>query len=214
MKNVLKYAFTGLLSLMVSLTYAQDTALLDRLYDDFSSKLITLKFSYVIEMATSDMTGEGTVSFQDSQYRLSANGLEVYCDGKDIWMVDSNAKEVIVEPVTEDASAFMQNPAMLFTGLKDNFEVVKVSEGGHVREPGVKDVVFTLRPTVECGIEECAIQIRKNGDLYYGTFIMSDDQVDIVRVLVNSITRSEKRSMEYFRPDQSFDSSWIVTDLR
>jgi len=211
MKNFFKYVFTGFLSLMVSLTYAQDTSLLDRLYEDFSSKLTTLNFSYIIEMTSSDVTGKGVVSFQDNRYHLSADGMDIYCDGKDIWMIDPNSKEVVIEPLTDGGTSSMMNPAMLFSGLKDNFEVTKVSEGGHVREPGVKDVVFTLRPKVECGIEECDIQIRKNGDLYYGTFIMSDD---IVRVMVNSIARSDKRNIEYFRPNQIFDSSWIVTDLR
>lgn len=214
MKNFLKYVSAGLLSLVASLTYAQDTALLGRMYDDFSSALITLDVDYFIEMPSSDMIGEGVVTFQGNAYRLSTDGMDIYCDGKDIWMIDPDSKEVVVEPLTDGGASFMLNPALLFTGLKDNFDVTKVSEGGHVREPGVKDVVFTLRPKVECGIEECDIQIRRNGDLYYGTFIMSDDQVDIVRVMVNSITRSEKRNIDYFRPDQAFDSSWIVTDLR
>jgi len=214
MRNILKYALYVVLIIASSLARAQDTALLERMYDDFSSRLTTLDISYVLEMLPADMTGNAVVSFQDEAYRLSADGLEIYCDGKSVWTLDNISKEVIIEPVTDDGEDFIRNPASLFLGLKDNFKVTDISEGGHMREPDVKDVVYTLVPVVECGMDECQIQIKKNGDLYHGSFIMSAGQIDIVRILVNSITRSAKRDIGYFRPAQSFDSSWIVTDLR
>lgn len=214
MRNILKYALYVVLIIASSLARAQDTALLERMYDDFSSRLTTLDISYVLEMLPADMTGNAVVSFQDEAYRLSADGLEIYCDGKSVWTLDNISKEVIIEPVTDDGEDFIRNPASLFLGLKDNFKVTDISEGGHMREPDVKDVVYTLVPVVECGMDECQIQIKKNGDLYHGSFIMSAGQIDIVRILVNSITRSAKRDTGYFRPAQSFDSSWIVTDLR
>ncbi|MBQ2113414.1 MAG: hypothetical protein II194_09385 [Bacteroidales bacterium] len=214
MKNILKYAFPCILMLVSSIARAQNTELLERMYDDFSSKFITLDISYVLEMSSTDLEGEGVVSFQDNAYRLSSDGLEVYCDGKDIWMLDHNSKEVIIESLTDDGNDFVRNPASLFLGLKDNFKVTDISEGGHIREPGVKDIVFTLVPEVECGMDECQIQIKKNGDLYHGSFLMSDGQIDIVRVLVRSVARAPQKDMSYFRPGQSFDSSWIVTDLR
>lgn len=214
MRNILKYALYVVLIIASSLARAQDTALLERMYDDFSSRLTTLDISYVLEMLPADMTGNAVVSFQDEAYRLSADGLEIYCDGKSVWTLDNISKEVIIEPVTDDGEDFIRNPASLFLGLKDNFKVTDISEGGHMREPDVKDVVYTLVPVVECGMDECQIQIKKNGDLYHGSFIMSAGQIDIVRILVNSITRSAKKDIGYFRPAQSFDSSWIVTDLR
>lgn len=214
MRNILKYALYVVLIIASSLARAQDTALLERMYDDFSSRLTTLDISYVLEMLPADMTGNAVVSFQDEAYRLSADGLEIYCDGKSVWTLDNISKELIIEPVTDDGEGFIRNPASLFLGLKDNFKVTDISEGGHMREPDVKDVVYTLVPVVECGMDECQIQIKKNGDLYHGSFIMSAGQIDIVRILVNSITRSAKKDIGYFRPAQSFDSSWIVTDLR
>lgn len=214
MRNILKYALYVVLIIASSLARAQDTALLERMYDDFSSRLTTLDISYVLEMLPADMTGNAVVSFQDEAYRLSTDGLEIYCDGKSVWTLDNILKEVIIEPVTDEGEDFIRNPASLFLGLKDNFKVTDISEGGHMREPDVKDVVYTLVPVVECGMDECQIQIKKNGDLYHGSFIMSAGHIDIVRILVNSITRSAKKDIGYFRPAQSFDSSWIVTDLR
>lgn len=214
MKNILKYLLPCILMSVSPFARAQNTELLERMYDDFSSKFTTLDISYVIEMYSTDLQGEGIVSFQDNAYRLSADGLEVYCDGRDIWMLDYNAKEVIIEPLNDSDADFIRNPATLFLGLKDNFKVADISEGSHSRGDGVKDIVYTLVPEVECGIDECQIQIKKNGDLYYGSFLMLDRQTDIVRVLVRSITRSPKKDLSYFRPKQSFDSSWIVTDLR
>ena len=194
--------------------HSQDKSLLDKLYDDFSRNLVTLDISYVLEMSSTDITGEGKVEFQGNAYHLSGNGIEVYCDGKDVWLVDPSAKEVYIEPVSEGVDAYMQNPALLFTGLKENFEVVNVKEGGHIREPGVKDIVYDLMPKVSCGIDECSIQLKKDGTLYYGTFVMSEGQADIIRVKVDSIKKSDRKDISYFRPTRSFDSFWMVTDLR
>ena len=209
--NILIASF---LTFMSGMVYSQDTSLLDRLYEDFSSNLVTLDISYVLEISSTDMLGEGTVEFQDNAYHLSGNGIEVYCDGKDVWLIDPAAKEVYIEPVSEGMDAYIQNPALLFTGLKENFEVVNVKEGGHIREPGVKDIVYDLMPKVSCGIEECSIQLKKDGTLYYGTFVLSDGQADIIRVKVNSIKKSDRKDISSFRPTRSFDSSWMVTDLR
>lgn len=209
--DILIASFLTFLSGMV---YSQDTSLLDRLYEDFSSKLVTLDISYVLEMASADVVGEGIVEFQDNAYRLSGNGIEVCCDGIDVWLMDPAAKEVYIEPVSDGVDAFIQNPALLFTGLKENFEVVNVKEGGHIREPGVKDIVYDLMPKMSCGIEECSIQLKKNGTLYYGTFVMSEGQAGIIRVKVDSIKKSDRKDISYFRPTRSFDSSWMVTDLR
>lgn len=209
--NILIASFLTFLSGMV---YSQDTSLLDRLYEDFSSDLVTLDISYVLEMASADMVGEGTVEFQGNAYRLSGNGIEVCCDGTDVWLMDPAAKEVYIEPVSDGVDAFIQNPALLFTGLNENFKVVNVKEGGHIREPGVKDIVYDLIPKVSCGIEECSIQLKKDGTLYYGTFVMSEGQADIIRVKVDSIKKSDRKDISYFRPTLSFDSSWMVTDLR
>lgn len=209
--NILIASF---LTLMSGMVHSQDTSLLDRLYEDLSSDLVTLDISYVIEMSSADMTGVGTVEFQGNAYHLSGNGIEAYCDGKDVWLIDPVAKEVYIEPVSDGKDAYMQNPALLFTGLKDNFEVSSVREGGHMREPGVKDIEYYLVPKVPCGIEECIVQLKKDGTLYYGTFIMSDGQADIIRVMVKSIKKSDRKDISAFRPTALFDSSWIVTDLR
>lgn len=212
MNSILKFLALSFLMFMSGMAYAQDDTLLEKLYADFASKCITLDISYVIELPSSDIKGDGIVMFQGDAYHLSGNGIEVNCDGTDVWLMDPAAKEVYIEPVTDGPDAFMQNPALLFVGLNDNFFVSDIHEGGHMHEDGVKDVVFELSPKVSCGIDECSIQIRKDGDLYYGTFVMSDGV--IVRVMVKSIKKSDRKDISSFRPTQSFDSSWMVTDLR
>lgn len=212
MKSLFGFIAVSFLMLLSGMAYAQDDTLLEKLYADFASKCITLDISYVMELPSSDITGDGMVEFQGNAYHLSGNGIEAYCDGSDVWLMDPAAKEVYIEPVTDGPDAFMQNPALLFVGLNDNFVVSDIHEGGHMREDGMKDVVFELTPKVSCGIDECSIQIKKDGDLYYGTFMMSDGI--IVRVMVKSIKKSDRKDISSFRPIPSFDSSWMVTDLR
>lgn len=201
MKIEMKYLLASFLTVLSGMAHAQNTSLLERMYADFASKCVTLDFSYVIGTGVSDIQGNGTVSFQDNAYQMSGNGLEIYCDGKDVWLMDPKAKEVYIEAVGEGTDAFLQNPALLFTGLKDNFEVI-----------GANGSVFQLRPEVDCGIDECTVRMNKDGDLASGEFIMSDGQV--VSVEVSAIKKSDRKDISSFRPTQSFDSSWMVTDLR
>ena len=202
MKIHMKYLLASFLMILSGMAHAQNTSLLDRMYEDFASCCVTLDLSYVIVTGVSDINGKGTVAFQENAYHMSGNGMEIYCDGKDVWLMDPNAKEVYIEAVGEGTDAFLQNPALLFIGLKNDFEVSAVKDGG----------LFELVPTVDCGIDECSVMINKDGDLVSGTFHMSEGQ--IVAVEVHSIKKSDRKDISSFRPTQSFDSSWMVTDLR
>lgn len=202
MKIDMKYLLASFLIVVSGMTHAQNTSLLDSMYADFASGCVTLDFSYSIKTGASDILGKGTVAFQDNAYHMTGNGIEICCDGKDVWLMDPKAKEVYIEAVGEGTDAFLQNPALLFTGLKDNFSVSGVKDGH----------IFELVPKVDCGIDECTVRMNKDGNLSSGEFIMSEGQ--IVSVDVSAIKKSDRKDISSFRPTRSFDSSWMVTDLR
>lgn len=211
MNMKLKYCFASFLIILSGMMHAQNSSLLERLYSDFASSNITLDFSYVIGTGGSDIVGDGKVDFQGNAYHMSGNGLDIYCDGKDVWLMDTRAKEVYIEAVSDGTDAFLQNPALLFMGLKDNFKVVGTKEVTDAGDGG-KYMVYELVPEVSCGIDACTIKIRKEGTLNSGTFVMSEGQT--IGVDIRSIKKSDRKDISSFRPTQSFDSSWMVTDLR
>lgn len=211
MNMKLKYCLALFLIILSGMMHAQNTSLLERLYSDFASANITLDFSYVIGTGGSDIVGDGKVDFQGNAYHMSGNGLDIYCDGKDMWLMDTRAKEVYIEAVSDGTDAFLQNPALLFMGLKDNFNVAGTKEVTDAGD-GSKYMVFELVPEVSCGIDACTIKIRKDGTLHSGTFVMSEGQT--IGVDIRSIKKSDRKDISSFRPTQSFDSSWMVTDLR
>jgi hypothetical protein len=71
-----------------------------------------------------DNKGSGTLISQDEKWTLDGNGVEMYCDGSAVWVVDPALKEVVIEPVGEEQQAeFLTNPTRIVVGLKDSFKV-------------------------------------------------------------------------------------------
>lgn len=200
--NILKNIFAAAFLFLAGSAAAQHKSALERLYDDFSASCITMEVDYAVELSSTQIKGEAMVVTQDNAYVMKGNGIESYCNGKDIWTLDLSAKEVYIESVGEGTEAYMNNPVLLFQELSTGFKVVQ-EQGGRM---------FTLVPSYECGIDECCLRFNTEGRLAFGSFVMDDG--NIVSVTVNSIRKSDKKDVSFYCPTLDFDSSWIVTDLR
>ncbi len=120
MKSFLKYLCASFLALLSGMAYAQDGG------------CVTLDVSYSLAMsASSSIKGNALVTVQDNAYVLSGNGIEAYCDGTDVWMVDPKAKEVYIESAASATESFMpENAAELLA------ELMKKSEGTFLLNDG------------------------------------------------------------------------------
>ncbi len=73
-----------------------------------------MSFSYdYVTNGTVPLKGEGKVVVQDASFILLGDGLDVRCDGKSVWTMDSVAKEVVVDAVGSDCSDYVEYPALL-----------------------------------------------------------------------------------------------------
>ena len=67
------------------------------------------------------------VLYNAPRYRVKAGDLEVYCDGKCVWQLNKNAKEVVISPMT-DSDDDLTNPAKLLSNYSKNYRAKFIRE--------------------------------------------------------------------------------------
>lgn len=72
-------------------------------------------YSYTVNSKT-PLKGDGQILIQGDRFKMSGNGLEIFCDGITRWTLDSEAKEVYIENAS-DISDILNNPARLLEAL-------------------------------------------------------------------------------------------------
>ena len=196
-----------LLLLGAGKSYAQDNALIGRLYDKFSSSCVELKYGYTSRVSGVNIKGSGDLLLQGDMWHNVGNGIEIWCDGKTVWTVDHEAREVVIDSVAED-DADITNPALMFMKMQEVFNVKQV-----LRSSDGKAEIYVLEPKNDIGIDFFNVEIMKSdATIRSGSFALEDgNKFDIS---VTSMTINEKKSATSFRPSQTFDYTWIVTDLR
>ena len=95
---------------------AQDQSLINRFYNGLSSSCLELSYKYVVRLSGTVNNGEGCLYSQGLMWRMTGNGVEMYCDSSSVWILDQAMKEVVIEPVAEaDANEWLSNPAVIFS---------------------------------------------------------------------------------------------------
>lgn len=200
---VLLYTFAEALS-------AQNTDALDTLYSKMTSSEVTMEYAYTLTSGSGVRTiGDGCVSVQGNAYVMKGNGLELYCDGKTVWVIDPEGKEVVIETPAQGEEAYMDNPALLFVNMDKAFLIDGSKRNGST-------VSYVLSSKVESGIRTAAVTLEDSGEapvIKSAVFSLADGSS--LDIKIKSMTFSEKKPLTSFFYDISrLDSSWLVTDLR
>lgn len=186
---------------------AQGTTSLEQLCAKMSDKASVLNYSYTLSMSGVKTVGEGTVTTQDNAYVLRGNGMNIYCNGSTLWVMDEAGKEILIDSVAQGTDAYLSNPVLLLANLNKIFSISSpVTSGGNQ--------IYKLTPKQDCGIVSGTVNISAANPVFTsGSFKTSDGgQLD---VKIKSMTFSEKKPLTFYVLDLSgFDSSWMITDLR
>ena len=188
---------------------AQENTPLARFYDNLLSSCVEFDMSYSIRMSGVKLDGKGVLELQGDSWILVGNGMEIRCDGKTLWTVDPESKEVVVDSLSDDITAgIITNPAVMLINLRELFslrEVLPTKEG--------KSLIYTLYPKAESEVSFVNMEILKgDSSLKQLTFSMEDGTSAVVNI--SSTKSGKKKPAEYFSRSVNYDSSWIVTDLR
>ncbi len=132
MKLYLKYICASFLILLSGMAFAQD------------EQCITLDVDYTVKISdTADLRGNALISYQGTAYMMKGNGVESYCDGKSIWLLDMEAREVYIEPVTPETEKYMLDLAAELSVLEDKSEAEFLSPEGQKVQIRVKSIKKT-----------------------------------------------------------------------
>lgn len=195
---------TGLLAILPASLVAQSTDLLDALYESFASHCISLDCEYSVVSQGVPSKGGCKVEVQGISYRMQGFGLDVYCNGETVWLLDPMAKEAIAEPVNDDSFSYMSNPALLFRDMDKVFKVASATASGS----GMKYNMSARKP---CGISKAVLEIDRNSLLRIAEFTLDDGSVMKIKVL--SMQVQPLKTQDSFAPG-NLSSDWIITDLR
>ena len=188
---------------------AQENTPLARFYDNLLSSCVEFDMSYSIRMSGVKLDGKGVLELQGDSWILVGNGMEIRCDGKTLWTVDPESKEVVIDSLSDDITAgIITNPAVMLINLRELFslrEVLPTKEG--------KSLIYTLYPKAESEVSFVNMEILKgDSSLKQLTFSLEDGTSAVVNIY--SMKSGKKKPAEYFSRSVNYDSSWIVTDLR
>ena len=178
MNNISRYLIILFLTVAPFGLAAQNNALLERLYDTFANNCIALDCTFSIESEAVPVKGQCEIEFQGTSYKMKGGGLEIFCDGESVWIMDADAMEAIVEPVSDDSFSYMSNPALLFRDMDKVFDLKGASAGGSVMR-------YSLSARKPCGVKSAVLDIDKNAVLQKAEFLMDNDCV--IRIDVKSV---------------------------
>ena len=204
MNTIFRYLVVLLLAVAPFGLAAQNNALLDRLYDTFANNCIALDCTYSIESDAVPVKGQCEIEFQGTSYKMKGGGLEIFCDGESVWIMDADAMEAIVEPVSDESHIYMSNPSLLFRDMDQMFSVSGSSSAGSVMR-------YRLSAQKPCGVRTAVLDIDTNAVLQKAEFTMDNDCV--IKIDVKSVAVMPKKENSAFAPGK-ISSEWVVTDLR
>lgn len=202
MNTIFRYLVVLLLTVAPHMLSAQNQ--LERLYDTFANNCIALDCTYSIESDVVPVKGQCEIEFQDTSYKMKGSGLEIFCDGASVWILDSGLMEAVIEPVSDDSHTYMSNPALLFRDMDQMFSVSGSSSAGSV-------MIYRLSAKRPCGVSTAVLDIDTNAVLQKAEFTMDNDCV--IKIDVKSVAVMPKQENSAFTPGK-ISSEWVVTDLR
>ena len=193
MNHIFRFlAVLFLAALPISLP-AQNPDLLDELYDTFAKHCVVMDCTFSVESDGIPVKGKCEVEVQGTSYRVTGGGFEVFCDGKSVWILDSESMDAVVEPVTNDIDI-----VKMFSKTGSS-----VLSGSGMR--------YRLTAREACGVASAVLDIDKDAVLKRAEFTLDDESV--MTIDVESVKVQPMKESAAFRPGQ-MPSDWVVTDLR
>jgi outer membrane lipoprotein-sorting protein len=119
-----------------------------KVLDGLSAKLKSFKavqsnFSLKVEDSKGKLQGSkaGVVYLKGNKYHLSMAGIDIFCDGKDIWTYDKSSNEVTI--TKSDPTAQTISPDKFFTDFYDKDFLYKLNGESKVGGRVVQEVELT-----------------------------------------------------------------------
>ncbi|MBQ3881581.1 MAG: hypothetical protein IJL91_05845 [Bacteroidales bacterium] len=173
-----------------------------------NSSLVEFTYSFSTK-GNMTIKGDGKATVQGDSFFVDGNGMEIYCDGKSRWTVDSYSKEAIIEDVSEVGQDFLTNPAAFLSSFDKVFGEPKMSKGTF---SGKSADVASFLPIGKSNVSSMKMFFAQ-GELLGAELSLVDGSVTEFKVSGMNFLPVDKEKVFSFK-DKDLDSSWVVTDLR
>lgn len=171
-----------------------------------ASSAVIIECDYETKVQNVNVTGHSQLLVQGSMYTMSGNGLQIYCDGKTLWVIDEPAREVVIESCSSHEMDYLSNPLLLMAEFDKFFKVRSSKRLGAGKEEYILDAIG------DCGIDQAVLVLASDGKVVSGKFQLEDGNTLSIKVV--TMKKTEEKQKSFFSPNQKFGSDWIVTDLR
>lgn len=201
-----KYKYLILLSGLMTLNaYAQSS--IQTISEKIALSAVEITYDFTYSMSELKTEGEGCVTAQGKAYRMTNSGIQMFCDGESLALMDEQAKEIIIEPVS--SADFINNPTSLVLDFDEYFSVEGNRSEGNL-------TTYVLTPKQDVNLLAGLVTVDNSLDepvFTSATFNFKDGTR--LEVKIKSMTYSSLKPLTYFSLDIStLDSSWLITDLR
>lgn len=217
MKRITGIIAAAALAFSVCMPMQARSKTLDEFITKVSSSLVSFDYSFVCQVNGTKMTGEGSALLQDDCFKVEGNGLDIRCDGKTRWTLDTFAEEAVIEPVDESSEdGFAVNPALIVTAVDKAFNEMS---SGTSKFGGVVVDVSVLAPQKNgkssSDIARLKLYFKKGTQILSGAEVTLNDGTVSTFTLKNFTFSDKLKDKEPFRLDEkTLDSDYVVTDLR
>lgn len=199
MKNFFTLLFVLISILVFSQTDQKAKSILDKVSEKTKSySSITANFEFIMENVEVELkeSNEGILTIQDEKYRLSINGVEIYCDGESQWTFIKDADEVNISEARKENDGAI-SPATIFSIYEEGFDYVYL---GEFTSNNVKTYKIDLIPNEEKEFKRVILEIGQNNSQIQNAVMYGTDE--------NKYTINVK-SMD---TDNTYDASYFVFD--
>lgn len=107
--------------------------MLSKVVSQADTSCVTIRYKFTTSAGDTHISDDGFVEAQENMWHLKGQALEIYTDGTSTWVIDNDAKEVIVEPgwSFDDLESFYSSALKNGTDMK----IEVVSENQCQRKP-------------------------------------------------------------------------------
>jgi outer membrane lipoprotein-sorting protein len=164
--------FIVLLFLLSSVQLFSETdtkakAILDKTSEknqSYQSINATFEFTMQNDASGLNESSNGTLILQKDKYKLSFNGVEIYCDGKTQWTYMKEAQEVNISNAGTETDEESINPASIFTIYEKGYKNTYIGESSIGSKKTYKIELIPVQPKdvskVIIEIEQSTYQIQ------------------------------------------------------
>ena len=198
--------------------FAQEGSVLQAFSKRVDGSRVSFDYAWSMQVGRTKATGEGTVLLQGNAFRMEGNGLDVRCDGKTLWTMDTEAEEVVIEALDPAGADYSANPALLVAAVDKAFREVSSLKGtfrGKAARICVLEPVGEAASVGGSGIVSLKLYFATDKvELTGAEFTMEDGTVSVFR-LDNMKFSPVAEDLDAFRLDvAALDGGFVITDLR